>query len=100
LLVLGRHAGRGTGALDVDDDERELDHDGKAHRLALERDPRPGARGQTERATVASADRRTDRGDLVLGLEGLDAKGLVTGKLVEDVRGRGDRIGAVEQRPA
>ena len=34
LLGLGRHAGRRAGALDVDDDERQLDHDREADRLA------------------------------------------------------------------
>ena len=46
LLVLGGHAGRGAGALDVDDDERQLDHDREAHGLGLERDARAGAGGQ------------------------------------------------------
>ncbi len=32
--------GRGAGALDVDDDQRQLDHDREAHRLGLERDAR------------------------------------------------------------
>jgi hypothetical protein len=37
-------------------------------------------------------------GDLVLGLEGAHAELLVLGQLVQDVRGRGDRVGAEEQR--
>ena len=36
-------------------------------------------------------------GDLVLGLEGAHPELLVLGQLVEDVRGRGDRVGAEEQ---
>ena len=39
-----------------------------------------------------------DAGDLVLGLEGADAEGLVLGQLVEDVRRRRDRVRAQEQR--
>ena len=99
LLVLGRHPGRGAGALDVDDDERQLDHDGQPHRLRLERDARTGRGGQRERPAVARADGRADRGDLVLGLERLDPERLVAGQLVQDVRGRGDRVRAVEQLP-
>ena len=44
------------------------------------------------------ADGGTDAGDLVLGLERRDAEGLVLRQLVEDVGGRGDRVGAEEQR--
>ena len=40
LLVLGRHPGRRSGSLDVDDDQGELDHHRQVHRLALEGDPR------------------------------------------------------------
>ena len=72
-------------------------------RLGLERDARAGAGGQPERAAVARADGGADRRDLVLGLERLDAEVLVARQLVEDVAGRRDRIGAVEQlagRPA
>ena len=98
LLVLRRHPGRRAGALDVDDDERQLDHDREAHRLGLERDARAGRGGQPERAAVARPDRRADRRDLVLGLERLDAEGLVPGQLVQDVARRRDRVRAVEQR--
>ena len=99
LLVLGRHAGRRTGALDVDDDERQLDHDRQAHRLGLERDARAGRGGQRQRPAIRRADGGADRGDLVLGLERLDPERLVARQLVEDVRGRGDRVRAVEQLP-
>ena len=40
-----------------------------------------------------------DRGDLVLGLEGLDAEVAVARDLVEHVAGRRDRVGAEEDRP-
>ena len=40
LLGLGRQPGRGTAALDVDDDQRQLDHDREADGLALERHAR------------------------------------------------------------
>ena len=99
LLVLRRHAGRGAGALDVDDDERQLDHDGEAHRLGLEGDAGTRRCGHPHRPAVARADRGTDRGDLVLGLERLDPEVLVARQLVEDVGRRRDRVRAVEQRP-
>ena len=44
------------------------------------------------------AERRADAGDLVLGLERRDAEGLVLAQLVQDVGGRGDRVGAEEDR--
>ena len=47
LLRLRRHAGRGAGALHVDDDERQLGRDRKAERLGLQRKPRPGASAVT-----------------------------------------------------
>ena len=40
LLVLRRHAGRRAGPLDVDDDERQLDHHREAERLRLQGDAR------------------------------------------------------------
>jgi hypothetical protein len=43
-------------------------------------------------------ERRADGRDLVLGLERADAEPLVPGQLVQDVRGRGDRVRAEEQR--
>ncbi len=96
LLGLGRHAGRRTGALDVDDDERQLDHDREPEGFLLERDARTGRRGHPHRAAVARADGGADGGDLVLCLERLDPEVLVARELVEDVRGGRDRVGAVE----
>ncbi len=61
--------------------------------------PGPDVAVSADRAAVRRADGRADRGDLVLGLEGLDAELLVARQLVEDVRGRRDRVAPVEQRP-
>ena len=60
----------------------------------------PGTRrgGHAERAGEGRADGRADAGDLVLGLERGDAERLVLAELVEDVGGRGDRVGAEEDR--
>ena len=88
LLDLGGQARRGSAALHVDDEQRQLQADREADRLALEVDARTARRRHPERAAVARADRRGDRGDLVLGLERPDAELLALGELVEDVGGR------------
>ena len=49
-------------------------------------------------AAERRAERRADAADLVLGLERADPEPLVLGQLVQDVRGRRDRVGAEEQR--
>ena len=100
LLGLGRQAGRGAAALDVDHDQRQLGHHREADRLALERDAGAGGGGHAEAAGEGGADRRADAGDLVLGLERGHAERLVLAQLVEDVRGRGDRVGPEEDRQA
>ena len=60
--------------------------------------PGPGGGGHAEAAGEGGADRRADAGDLVLGLERGHAERLVLAQLVEDVRGRGDRVGPEEDR--
>ena len=60
--------------------------------------PGPGGRGHRQRAAEGRAQRRADAGDLVLGLEGAYAEVLVLAQLVQDVRGRGDRVRAQVQR--
>ena len=94
LLGLGRQAGRRTAALHVDDDQRKLGHHGQADGLGLQRDARARGAGDAQRTAVRRADRRTDACDLVFGLEGQDVEVLVLGQLVQDVRRRGDRVGA------
>ena len=60
--------------------------------------PGPARRGDPERAAERRAERRTDGGNLVLGLERADAEVLVAGELLEDPRGRRDRVRAEEER--
>ncbi len=67
-------------------------------RLRLQREARAGGGGHAERAAERSAEGGADAGDLVLGLERRDAEALVLAELVEDVGGRGDRVGPEEQR--
>ena len=88
LLGLGRQAGRGAAALDVDDDQRQLEVDGEADRLGLEVEPGPAGRGHAERTAEGGTQGGADAGDLVLGLEGADAELLAPAELVQDVRGR------------
>ena len=98
LLGLGRQTGRGAAALDVDDEQRQLDHHREADRLRLQRDARAGGRGHAEGAAERRPEGGADAGDLVLGLERRHAEPLVLAQLVQDVGGRGDRVGAEEQR--
>ncbi len=98
LFGLGRQTRRGAAALHVDDHQRQLGHHGQAHGLGLQRDAGAGGGGHAQRAAVGGADGRADAGDLVLGLEGQDVEVLVLGQLVQDVRGRGDRVRAQVQR--
>ena len=92
LLRLRRHPGRGAGALDVKDDQRQLEHDPEPDRLLLEHDARPGRGRDAERAAEGRTERSADRGDLVLGLECPDAERLVPRELLEDRAGRRDRV--------
>ena len=99
LLGLGRHPGARPGALDVADDQRQLGHHAPAPMVsALSATPGPGGGGHPELAGEAGAERGADAGDLVLGLEGGHPEPLVLAQLVQHVGGRGDRVGAQEQR--
>ena len=60
--------------------------------------PGPGRRADAERAAERGAERRAGGGDLVLGLEGADAELLVARELLEDRRGRRDRVRAEVER--
>ena len=86
LLRLRRHPGRRPGALDVDDDERELERHREPDRLGLEDDPGPGRGRHAERAAEGGAERGARGRDLVLGLERPDAEVLELRELLEDVR--------------
>ena len=98
LLGLGGQARRRAAALDVDDQQRQLEANGQAYRLGLQVDARAAGGGDAEGARVRGAEGRADAGDLVLGLEGADAEVLVLGELVQDVGRRRDRVTAEEKR--
>ena len=98
LLGFGRKARGWPAPLRVDDDERQFGHDGKAHRLALQRDPGARRRRNAELPRIGRADRRADRGDLVFGLERRDVEFLEPRQVVQDRARRGDRVAAEEQR--
>ena len=89
---------RGAAALYVDDNERQLGHDGQAQRLALERKTRSRGGRHGEVAGVGGTDGRADAGDLILGLHGLHAEVLALGQLLEDDRRRGDGVRTAEER--
>ena len=89
----------GPGPLDVADDQRQLDRHGQADGLGLQQHAGPGggrSRPASRRRTAPRA--APTAADLVLGLERADPEALVLGQLVQDVRGRRDRVGAEEQR--
>ena len=67
-------------------------------RLRLQHDSGPGRGADAERTAERRPERRAGGRDLVLGLERPDAEVLVAGELLEDPRGRRDRVGAEEQR--
>ena len=79
---------------------RQLEGHGEPDRLGLEHDPRAGGGRHAERSAEGGAERRPRRGDLVLGLEGANAEVLQVRELLEDVRGRRDRVRAQEERKA
>ena len=66
----------------------------------LQRKTRPGGGTDTERAAEGRAQRRTDSGDLVLGLKCVHAERFALGQFVQEVGRGGDRVGAEEQRQA
>ena len=69
LLGLRRHAGRRPGALDVDDDERQLEHRCEPDGLRLEVHAGPARGGHPERPAERRAQSDPGRGDLVLRLD-------------------------------
>lgn len=100
LFGLGGEAGGGAAALYVDYHEGEFGDYGEADSLALECETGAGGGGHGEVACEAGADCGADAGDFVLHLYGLNAEVLALGELVENVRGRGDGVGAEEERAA
>ena len=100
LLGLGRHAGRGPGAHDVDDDHRQLERDGQTDRLLLEIQARAARARDPEMPGERRPERHAGGRDLVLGLERAHAEVLSLRQLVQQLgRGR-DRIAGVEDRQA
>src|SRR5205814_10421147 len=90
----GRQPVHGADARRVADDERRAGGDREADRLGLEREAGARARGDADRAAVRCADRGANRRELVLGLERADAEVTVARELMEQRRGRRDRVGA------
>jgi hypothetical protein len=72
LLGAGRHAGRGPGALHVEQYRRNLGKIGKPEELLHQRDAGAGGGGESARAVPGGADHHADRSELVLGLHDRD----------------------------
>ena len=68
LLGARRHAGRGTGALHVDDHGRNFGEIGQADEFRHQRDAGPGGGGEGAGAVPRRADHDADRGQFVLAL--------------------------------
>ena len=100
LLGLGGQAGGGAAALDVDDDQRQLEGDGQPDRLGLQGDAGAARGGDADGAAEAGAEGDADAGDLVLGLHRRDAVPLEGREGVQDVGGRGDRVRAQHEGEA
>jgi hypothetical protein len=97
-LGLGRHAGRRAGPLDVDDHHRQLERHCEADRLGLEVHAGAARRGHSELAPERGAERHVRSGDLVLGLDQLDAETSLARELVQQLRGGGYRVAGEQQR--
>ena len=69
LLRAGRHAGRGAGALHVEDHRRDFGEIGEPQEFLHQRDAGAGGRGEGARAVPGGADHHADGGELVLGLD-------------------------------
>ena len=74
--------------MNIDDHEREFVDDREPEGLTLESEPGSRCAGDADIAGEAAADRGADRGDLVFGLERLDAEVLEACEPVQDVRAR------------
>ena len=98
LLGLRRHPRRGAGALHVDHDHRQLERRRQPDRLGLQVHPRPARRGHAEAPAERRSESHPRRGDLVLGLNRLDAELRVARELVQQLGRRRDRI-ARKQKP-
>ena len=98
LFRFGRQTGRRAAALRIDDYQRQLGVDSQSDGLGLERDTRPGTRGDTDGPAVGCADRRTNRGNFVFRLESAQAQSFVFRQLVQQRGCRRNRIGTEQQR--
>ena len=99
LLGLRRQPGRRPAALHVDDQQRQLQHHRQADRLGLQRHAR--ARTSWSPRAPRRRTRRAPRRSPAISSSAWNvghAEALEPGELVQDVRGRGDRVGAQEHR--
>jgi hypothetical protein len=91
--MLGRHTGGRAAPLRDEDHHGHLRHHAEPEHLGHQRQARSRGCGRRTRAGVARADRRRDRGDLVLGLQHPPAVfGQTRRQHLEDRGRRRDRI--------
>src|SRR2546430_13195455 len=69
LFGLGGNAGRGSGALHVDADDRDLHHRRRSERLRHERESAAGSGAHRAASGVRGADGHVDHAELVLRSE-------------------------------
>ena len=96
-LGLGGHARGRSGALDVDHQQGQLHRHRQADRLGLEVHARPARGGHGQAAGEGGAERHVGRGDLVLGLDRVHPETPVARQGVQQLGGRGDRVGGEEE---
>ena len=97
LFRLGRQAGRGTSALYIEDDQRELGNDGKVDGFRLEADARSGGGSDSQCPGKRCPDGCGTARYFVFTLYGNDAQRLVLGQFVQHIGGWGDGVRAQEQ---
>lgn len=97
MLCFGWEPGGWPGSLDIDDDEREFEHEGKPHCFAFECEAWAGGSGDPNIAGEACSDGAADGGDFVFGLDCFDVESLVEGEPLEDIGGGGDWIACVDE---
>ena len=91
---LGRQTRRRATALNVDDQQRQLQRDAQADGFALQRQARATGGCDAEMPRERSAERHTDCRNLVLRLHRTHAEMLVLGQFVQDIAGRCNRVTA------
>ena len=100
LLGLGGQAGGRAAPLNVHNHQGQFHHDRQVDGFAFQADSRAAGAGNRKRSAESRPDGRTHGGNLVLVLDSPHVQMLQLGQLVEQVAGRSNRVGTVDQRLA